>query len=339
MDQTLEEVVKHCSQQLDSYQRCIENNPQDWGVACLKFRSELNKCAEENVTELKRVKAKCSSVIAAFDNCLQKNQKDPEKCIKELKQLYHCTEEAAGRKLSSPPPEIVDNKKFIDLSTFQIQSAPPSAYYIEEYISVDEEKLLLDKVYAAPKPKWVTLKNRRLQNWGGIPKDRGMLSEPLPSWLTEPVFPRLAFLKVFDKCAAHKLPNHCLVNEYISGQGIMPHEDGPSYYPTVATVSLGSHTVLDFYNHRYQNADKGNMDSNSLVFSLLIKPRSLLVLQDDLYKSYLHGIEERSKDVLSEKNIINAVEDVGDLERGTRVSLTFRIVEKVIKASLFNRRT
>jgi len=47
MDQTLEEVVKHCSQQLDSYQRCIENNPQDWGVACLKFRSELNKCAEE----------------------------------------------------------------------------------------------------------------------------------------------------------------------------------------------------------------------------------------------------------------------------------------------------
>jgi len=68
-------------------------------------------------------------------------------------------------------------------------------------------------------------------------------------------------------------------------------------------------------------------------------PNSLLVLQDDLYKSYLHGIEERSKDVLSEKNIINAVEDVGDLERGTRVSLTFRIVEKVIKASLFNRRT
>ena len=33
---------------------------------------------------------------------------------------------------------------------------------------------------------------------------------------------------------------------------------------------------------------------------------SLLVLQDDLYESYLHGIEERSKDVLSEKNIINA---------------------------------
>ena len=26
-----------------------------------------------------------------------------------------------------------------------------------------------------------------------------------------------------------------------------PHTDGPLYYPTVTTVSLGSHTVLDFY--------------------------------------------------------------------------------------------
>ena len=49
-----------------------------------------------------------------------------------------------------------------------------------------------------------------------------------------------------------------------------PHEDGPLYYPTVATVSLGSHTVLDFYKHRYQNTDQG---SKSLAFSLLIKPR------------------------------------------------------------------
>lgn len=26
-----------------------------------------------------------------------------------------------------------------------------------------------------------------------------------------------------------------------------PHTDGPLYYPTVTTVSLGDHTVLDFY--------------------------------------------------------------------------------------------
>ena len=76
-------------------------------------------------------------------------------------------------------------------------------------------------------------------------------------------------------------PNHVLVNEYTPGQGIMvcvcvcvcvcarvwtvhihcvihhysisftlcqPHEDGPLYSPTVATISLGSHTLLDFYS-------------------------------------------------------------------------------------------
>lgn len=31
---------------------------------------------------------------------------------------------------------------------------------------------------------------------------------------------------------------------------LQPHEDGPAFYPTVATISLGTHTVLEFYRHR-----------------------------------------------------------------------------------------
>ena len=42
-------------------------------------------------------------------------------------------------------------------------------------------------------------------------------------------------------------PNHVLVNEYLPGQGIMPHTDGPAFFPMVSTVSLGSHTFLDLY--------------------------------------------------------------------------------------------
>jgi alkylated DNA repair protein alkB family protein 6 len=34
-------------------------------------------------------------------------------------------------------------------------------------------------------------------------------------------------------------PNHVLLNEYLSGQGISPHLDGDLFYPTIATVSLG----------------------------------------------------------------------------------------------------
>ena len=34
-----------------------------------------------------------------------------------------------------------------------------------------------------------------------------------------------------------KGPNHVLVNEYLPGQGIMPHTDGPLFHPTIATVN------------------------------------------------------------------------------------------------------
>jgi hypothetical protein len=61
---------------------------------------------------------------------------------------------------------------------------------------------------------------------------------------------------------------------------------------------------------------------------------SLLVLQDDLYNIYLHGIEERKSDNLGQMNIMNLSKDMdrdATLERCTRVSLTYRVVEKVIK--------
>ncbi|KAK2567719.1 Alpha-ketoglutarate-dependent dioxygenase alkB-like protein 6 [Acropora cervicornis] len=43
-------------------------------------------------------------------------------------------------------------------------------------------------------------------------------------------------------------PNPVLVNVYKPGQGIMPHEGGPLFYPVVSTINLGSHTFLDFYH-------------------------------------------------------------------------------------------
>ena len=41
-----------------------------------------------------------------------------------------------------------------------------------------------------------------------------------------------------------------LVNEYLAGQGILPHEDGAAYWPVVGTVSLGGVVVLDVYEKR-----------------------------------------------------------------------------------------
>lgn len=100
------------------------------------------------------------------------------------------------------------------MDIYLIKNCPDTAYYIPNFISADEEKGLLKNVYESPKPKWTQLKNRRLQNWGGIPNVKGMIAELIPHWLGS-YCEKIAGLGVFEACK----PNHILINEYLSGQG------------------------------------------------------------------------------------------------------------------------
>ncbi|KAM8953780.1 putative RNA/DNA demethylase ALKBH6 [Pelodytes ibericus] len=216
-----------------------------------------------------------------------------------------------------------------DLESFLVAKAPRAAYYIPEYISPREEEYLLHQVYNAPKPKWTQLSGRKLQNWGGLPHPRGMVQEKLPPWL-QTYTEKISSLGVFGGKSA----NHVLVNEYKTGEGIMPHEDGPLYFPTVTTISLGSHTLLDFYLPVDQ---LGNVEDERHVLSLLLEPRSLLVVREDLYTAHLHGIRPLTSDTLS-LTVANldmcTVPRPGEtLHRTTRVSLTIRCVPKVLKTS------
>lgn len=189
---------------------------------------------------------------------------------------------------------------------------------------------LMLQVYSAPKPKWTTLKERRLQNWGGTQTSKGMLKEPLPKWLQS------LTLNLHQKGFFHQLtPNHVLVNEYLSGQGIMPHEDGPFFSPIICTITLGSHCVIKFYSHsrdtseedsktaeekemNTQSADTATSSSSTpssttpselpsffeklekrRVLSLYLEPNSLVVLSQDMYTKYLHGIEPIKEDNLA----------------------------------------
>jgi alkylated DNA repair protein alkB family protein 6 len=131
----------------------------------------------------------------------------------------------------------------------------------------------------------------------------------------------------------------------------MPHEDGSLYFPTVSTISLGSHTLLDFYKpiDEMDNRDSTETNGSSTVsfderymFSLLLEPRSLLILRDDMYKVYLHGIKEATEDFLN-RNLIFNFDELGDKEnyselstkkRSTRISLTIRYVSKLLKVNL-----
>lgn len=52
------------------------------------------------------------------------------------------------------------------------------------------------------------------------------------------------------------------------------------YFPVIATINLGSHTVLDFYNIEKRE---------TIAFSMYLEPRSLLIQRGDVYGNYMHG--------------------------------------------------
>ena len=85
------------------------------------------------------------------------------------------------------------------------------------------------------------------------------------------------------------------------------------------------------------NQAVGDASLESRYFlSLLLEPNSLLLLRDDMYKTYLHGIAEREKDVVTDKicnlsHLGSSVSVGGELTRTTRVSLTIRYVPKTLK--------
>lgn len=186
-----------------------------------------------------------------------------------------------------------------------------------------------------PLPQWKQLSHRRLQAHPcPLSPSNTLLDIPLPSWLSDPIIPRLLSISrsraepdnVFA-AGPHRRPNHVLINEYRPGQGILPHEDGAAYHPVVATVSLGAHTVLDV-------CAKGDAEVKGRI---LQERRSLLVTTGELYTGFLHGITASGFDLGLERAQISNWGLLGEQtefaagtkERGTRVSLTFRDVIKV----------
>lgn len=131
-----------------------------------------------------------------------------------------------------------------------------------------------------------------------------------------------------------------LINEYCPGQGIMPHEDGPAYYPLVATVSLAAPIVLDLYEKKVDtDRVSANKEDTGPKYRILQEPRSLLITTGNLYIQYLHGIASTLRDEnLTPESICNwsllgdqQSYTTGAYQRQTRVSLTYRDVLKVAK--------
>ncbi|KAI7279446.1 hypothetical protein KC345_g5341 [Hortaea werneckii] len=244
-----------------------------------------------------------------------------------------------------------------ELKQYRIANAPASLYYIPNFITLEEEQHILESI---PPNKWISLSHRRLQ---AIPSrlsnTNTLLASPLPKWLAHPITDRFKDLKIFSD-SPHGGANHCLINEYLPGQGIMPHEDGAAYHPVVATVSLNGSLVLEITPKASSSLAEDDSSSSSPVdlspsseekiphpqprtpWRILQEPRSLLLTTEPAYGTTLHGISSVHADNdLTSSTVANwdqlspgtKQKIVADGDRNerqtTRISLTFRDVRKV----------
>ncbi|KAF9463506.1 hypothetical protein BDZ94DRAFT_1218177 [Collybia nuda] len=250
-------------------------------------------------------------------------------------------------------------------------------FYVPDFVTLEEEEYLIRKILESPQQKWKQLANRRLQLWGGEITSRNvLLSQMMPTFLTAypDIIGRLKDTGFFAS-SPHGAPNHVILNEasiYQPGQGIMPHEDGPAYYPVVATISLGSHSTFHYYQYHDEVIPSregsipgftasGKTINPTPVLSVLLERRSLIISRGPMYSSHLHGIQGLSEDqispegptappsftklgaeianwqLLTGKEVKGVIEQGGVLQRGVRYSLTCRDVGRVSSAKSFVR--
>ncbi|XP_066216850.1 alkylated DNA repair protein alkB homolog 8 [Saccopteryx leptura] len=209
-----------------------------------------------------------------------------------------------------------------------LQALPPGLKIVEEIISSEDEKLLLESV------NWTedtdnqniqkSLKHRRVKHFGyefhyennNVDKDKplhGGLPDAcdsiLEKWLKE------GFIR-------HK-PDQLTVNQYEPGHGIPAHIDTHSAFEDeIISLSLGSEIVMDFKH------------PDGVTVPVMLPRRSLLVMTGESRYLWTHGITPRKYDTVQaskghRSGIITG--DVGNLtlcKRGIRTSFTFRKVRQ-----------
>lgn len=174
--------------------------------------------------------------------------------------------------------------------------------YVSNFINRREHDELIANIDSQI---WLTDLKRRVQHYGykydykNHQINREMYIAPLPDWA-------LAIANRIHEKYSNTLPDQAIINEYEPGQGIENHIDCKTCFrETVVSLSLGSPCVMNFIKSRGDEKK-----------SILLEPRSLVVLNKASRYDWTHGITKRKSDVWNNEKFL----------RDRRVSLTFRTV-------------
>ncbi|XP_041652260.1 alkylated DNA repair protein alkB homolog 8 [Cheilinus undulatus] len=204
---------------------------------------------------------------------------------------------------------------------------PEGLTLVEDFVSVDEETLLLAAIDWSSTNDDNTaqkaLKHRKVKHFGfefrydnnNVDKDK-----PLPTGIPQECLP------VLERCVSNRhintKPDQLTVNQYESGQGIPPHVDTHSAFEdTILSLSLGAQTVMEFRH------------PDGRLVPIVLPPRSLLVMKGESRYLWTHGITPRKYDMVPAfdpqfppltTTEIGTHSNLTLSKRGTRTSFTFR---------------
>lgn len=182
---------------------------------------------------------------------------------------------------------------------------PYGLIYLPDFISKAEERAVVMLLDDPNQAKWSHELSRRVQHFGYRYDYKLRALTSADKIADPPEFIRALGQRLVDLEYFITPPDQVIVNEYEPGQGISPHIDRETCFgPAVASLSIGSEIVMDF---RSQSGKAG---------SLLLRPRSLVVLSEDSRFRWKHSIAARKRDVMLGQEYL----------RSRRISLTFRTV-------------
>lgn len=244
--------------------------------------------------------------------------------------LYRAEKEKAKAAMAKANPQVQESKPAVQ---FTLVDLGHGIRYAEEFLTAAEAETLTNAIDSVSASNWAVLTRRRLLNLGGIPHPCGSWAEPLPGKITDLVCQRLQSSGLFGTMS----PNQILLNEYLDGEGIDPHKDGPLFEPIACIVSLGGDAVLNFYatedTGEVVGGGDGHKAPSSPFLSVVLRPNSLVVFSGEAYESLTHAIDTIDADVVATHclNLAQTGTAIGDVLKRShrRLSLTLRRLARV----------
>ncbi|XP_077838495.1 putative RNA/DNA demethylase ALKBH6 isoform X1 [Macaca mulatta] len=218
------------------------------------------------------------------------------------------------------------------LEPFRVEQAPPVIYYVPDFISKEEEEYLLRQVTSVP-------------FWFLMPQSQSGPSSLGESYRTGPWCPLPSPTRT-DHCTTRLsapsawAPTLCWTSTSRGGRRMMTLQKSLCWGLADPRSLPTSRPPPDFLSPADPQPTLQPRPPPRPTTSLLLEPRSLLVLRGPAYTRLLHGIAAAREDELDAASLppnaaaCPSARPGACLVRGTRVSLTIRRVPRVLRAGL-----